>query len=200
MGILKRISVDGVSNSFFLVVKKLIGYIYRRVETIVFEFDLSCESKVLFVRDNSKEYDVKRVGLNESLFHLSSKDVEARISKGGKCLTLSVDGNLVGYLWFFYNKHHIAGIGTIDLSKRNAVWVGPAFVHKKYRGNGYNKALIHFLIENHICEDIKLLLTSINSDNTPSIKSFKSMGFVTARVVSAVYKCGKLSVMAAEKK
>lgn len=74
------------------------------------------------------------------------------------------------------DQHTVNGWVSIEISE-DLAWVGPVFVHPKYRGNKLNKHL-YFAIFEFLSGERQRFITCINSNNQASIKSHKSMGFV----------------------
>lgn len=85
------------------------------------------------------------------------------------------DNKPVSFTWTHFKSHTIHGLGTVDLSK-NKCWIGPTFVHKTMRGKGMNKAQIIHQIK-HSAEETSYFITSANSKNLASVKSFEKLGF-----------------------
>lgn len=119
----------------------------------------------------------KEIQKPSELLNLDLNEVNKLLDCSGKCICLYVKNELVGYCWYFTDTYTVKGVSTIDLEARNAIWVGPAFIAKSYRSKGYNKQLIKFVLANCTTKKHARALTSINSDNKPSINSFLNMGF-----------------------
>lgn len=73
-------------------------------------------------------------------------------------------------------KKDIHGLGSFLLEERQA-WIGPVYVTKKWRGNGINRFLVLKQMQRLHAMGINEVFTSINSQNTSSLKSFKKAGF-----------------------
>ena len=194
MNIIKRVQSDGLANLITLITKKIKNLFYRRVKTLMFELKLSSVDTPKPIRPEINSYTFKSLGVSQSLFYLSSREVDSFRDKGGKCITLSIGNEMVGYIWCFSRTHQVDGVGDVNLEGRNALWVGPVFVHKKHRGLGYNKALLQEVVDSFVGRDVEVLLTSINSENIPSIKSFESYGFINTKCIESTYVLGKLTV------
>ena len=95
--------------------------------------------------------------------------------KGSIAIIGFYDNKPVSFTWSHFKHHTIHGIGTIDLSK-NMCWIGPTFVHKTMRRKGMNKAQIIHQIKIS-SKETSYFITSANSKNIASIKSFAKLGF-----------------------
>ena len=71
----------------------------------------------------------------------------------------------------------IHGLGRFVLKKGQG-WIGPVYVAKQYRGNGYNRILLLEQLNRLHKLEVKEVFTAINSQNEASLRSFKSVGFV----------------------
>lgn len=190
MNIIKRAQSDGLTNLSALILKKLKNLIYRRVKTLMFELKLPLSNPPPV----NKRYIFKVLEANQPLFYLSLYEIDNFKKKGGVCITLNIESKMVGYVWCFTHTHHVDGIGNVNLDSQKAIWVGPAFIHKNHRGLGYNKALLQEVANNFAGVNAEVLLTSINSENIPSIKSFESFGFVNTKCIESTYILGKLAI------
>lgn len=94
------------------------------------------------------------------------------LSVGSRCYVGFHNGIPVSYTWTHFGEYSIHGIGRFRLAEEEC-WLGPTFVHKDYRGKGYNKKQIAFQMS---AED-KVCYTSVNSRNLPSIHSFVRLGY-----------------------
>jgi len=192
MSILKRLNTDGVVNVITLFTKKFQNFIYRPVNTTVFELSFTNDKVQEFGGTDLDQLEFTMLKPGESIFHLSNNDIQKKFAGGGTCLVLIVKGCAAGYLWFFSDNYYVQGVGNINLKERNAIWVGPAFVHKNYRGNGYNKLLVNKVFKSYKLTNQSCAMTSINSDNIASIRSFESMGFKKASELSSYYLFGRM--------
>lgn len=84
----------------------------------------------------------------------------------------------IAYAWIHKKEYHIHGLGTVQL-KDNEFWIGPTFVNKRFRGKGINKLQLQYIINKVILDSRNncCLVTSVNSKNIPSLKSFLHLGF-----------------------
>lgn len=96
--------------------------------------------------------------------------------------------NLEEYVAYAAEEHEqnriIHKLGCFEL-KSGQGWIGPVYVSKKWRGNGFNRLLLLKQIHRLRKMGINKIFTSINSRNQPSLKSFKKVGFVEIGVVNS---------------
>lgn len=97
------------------------------------------------------------------------------IAAGGYCHVLFDGTSPVAFGWTHFNCHSIDKVGTFDMGDSIA-WLGPSFVHKNYRGNGLQQLLLQRGIE-QAPERITAFITSVNSGNGASLRSFEKNGF-----------------------
>jgi len=164
---------DGISSALRFTFKTMSSYFYTRSKTVFFELD----KPSLKIQQNS-DFIVKNMTLADldsiNFPRLKLLDYKKWIQNGSKLYIGFVNGTPISFTWTHYNNYKIHGLGHFIL-KENECWIGPTFVHKNFRGRGYNKEQIASQIANN--NSIKFY-TSINSNNMPSIKSFVHWGFV----------------------
>ena len=97
---------------------------------------------------------------------------------GSVCHVLCRDNQPVGFGWTHFRQHHIDRFGLVDLGD-NKAWLGPYFVLHNHRGHGYQRLLIAACV-NNLPPHIQYALTSVNSRNTPSLRSFQRLDFTKA--------------------
>lgn len=76
----------------------------------------------------------------------------------------------------------IHGLGIFKL-KTGEGWIGPAYVVKKWRGQGLIRKLISMQMQNLRNIGVDIFFTAINSNNCASLTSFKHMGFSQVGIV-----------------
>lgn len=98
--------------------------------------------------------------------------------KKGAFIVINKEDEVVAFSFYDLSEQHIVnGWASVDMAKDMA-WIGPVFVHPKYRGNKLNKALYYSIF--NIFEGQRFnFLTCINSNNHASIKSHEAMGFIS---------------------
>ena len=86
------------------------------------------------------------------------------------------------YIGYVAEEHEIDreihGLGLFMLGE-NEGWIGPAYVCRKWRKQGYNKKMIIHQLSQLKSKSISAAYTAINSMNTASLNSFMSIGFET---------------------
>lgn len=76
----------------------------------------------------------------------------------------------------------IHGLGDFHL-KLDEGWIGPVYLRKQWRGKGHNKRLLLHQLRRLKAFGVTTVYTAINSQNSASLKSFKSVGFEEIGIV-----------------
>lgn len=102
---------------------------------------------------------------------------------------LKDDGEYIAYAAEEHEiERKIHGLGTFSL-RTGEGWIGPVYVRRRWRGHGYNRQLLLHQMYRLNLMSVSTIYTAINSQNTSSLKSFKSVGF---DVVGTVDACGSI--------
>lgn len=81
----------------------------------------------------------------------------------------------VAFIWTHFKEHNIEYVGDFDMGSEIA-WLGPSFVHRKYRGKGLQQLVILQGMAS-APTNIKVFITSVNASNIPSLRSLEKIGF-----------------------
>lgn len=154
-------------------------------------------------------YEIKNVGLKAKAIDgfelrlLSLPEVEALdfprlkmsnyrkwFSEGGKVYVGFYRGIPVSFTWTHFERCHFDGLGDF-LMNSSECWVGPTFVHKKYRGLGLNKYQLLYQIQQ---ENVPICYGSANEGNLASIRSIEKIGFTRIGKVSVSFLLGKRKI------
>lgn len=94
---------------------------------------------------------------------------------GSRVLILFENDVPIAFGWMHFKCHYVRSVGNLDLGDDKA-WLGPYFVHRKYRGRGLQRVAISLGVDN-APKSINAFVTSVNSLNMASLRSFEKSGF-----------------------
>lgn len=77
----------------------------------------------------------------------------------------------------------IHGLGSFLLRDKEA-WIGPVYVCRNWRGQGYNRRLLLYQMSRLNEMGVTTVYTAINSQNASSLRSFKNAGFTEIGTVN----------------
>jgi hypothetical protein len=184
--ILIFLASDGWKNTLVFLLKSIKSFFYYQSDTICFyaqREDIESEH-----RDEWKGFDCRIIQNIEDIQRLnfprlSLLPCKEWIKAGGVLCVLQKNDDPVGFGWIHFHQHTIKYVGNFDLGNDTA-WVGPQFVHKDYRGNGLQKFIVLQCIS-RMPDNIKVVITSVNQSNLPSLRSYEKMNFCKGVKVSA---------------
>jgi len=102
--------------------------------------------------------------------------IEEYLKKGAEIdLVINYNGDIIGYNCIQF-RHYTPSWGIYYLGHDEA-WIGPAFVKRSYRNMGIHSEITRYGLERLKNRGFKRVVTSVNSRNTPSIKTFTRIGF-----------------------
>lgn len=153
---------------FFYLKNKSEKPVSKNIKGIKFKIYNNCSDfeEVGFRRINTLNY--KKWFEKNSLLIIGYKDLEP-----------------ISFTWSHFQEYEIHDLCILELSD-NKCWIGPTFVKKKERGIGLNQAQIIFQINNSD-DNIEYFITSANSSNKASIRSFKKLGFKVGLIMTKKY-------------
>lgn len=139
-------------------------------------------------------FEVKLLSLKEverlDFPRLKVSNYRKWFSEGGKVYVGFYRGMPVSFTWTHFRHYHFKGMGDF-LMNSSECWVGPMFVHKKYRGLGLNKCQVLYQIQQ---ENVSFCCTSVSKGNLASIHSLERMGFKRIGKVSVSFLLGRRKV------
>jgi predicted GNAT family acetyltransferase len=167
--------------------KEVAGYVLGAIKRKIYH-----KSETIFLYVNKADLIVNQPMIdNDIQFKVFTDHAELKKLNFGRLDTLKYDKWLkrksfvvvgfnkshpVSFTWTHFGKHEIHNLCTIDLSS-NQCWLGPTFVDKSTRGRGMNKKQISCQM-NEVPRNVNFFLTSVNSRNLASLKSFERLGFI----------------------
>lgn len=190
MRIFNSIKHDGIINAFHNVLTLLKKNTYGKSFTALLEADLN-ELAPEGMKPSNNFIDIVEVNSvgGNNLLNLNAVKINRWLNNGAHLYEAKLGDKSIGYAVIHLAEYSVDGVGVIDLKNRDALWLGPIFVDKKYRSQGIGKQLINGSIKNYIGER-KIVLTSANVNNISSIKSFISNGFKLKNVIICTYYFG----------
>lgn len=180
---------DGFKSAVFFLRKTLCRFIFRKSKTYFYAVQkVSMEYKPI------EGYEIRELPLEEveSLHfpRLKVCNYKKWFAEGGKVYVGFYNGVPVSYTWTHFGKYHFSGLGDF-LMGNSECWIGPTFVHRRYRGLGLNRAQLLYQIAN---EHLSICYGSANESNISSIKSIERIGFKKIGSVSVLEILGKKKV------
>lgn len=177
---------EGIKGSLIRVKNILLMLLGLRIsETLCYRMSLennkiNKEAKIDKISKNIKCKIFKNLkelyNINDYQKKIDFLPAEEWINKGAVCISLFYNAKMVGYMWVQSNRYDIKNMGTFVI-KKNEIYLGPAFINKKFR----KKGLYHVLMENSLKYSKDIGTTYVYSTssikNIPSIKTFVSHGF-----------------------
>lgn len=173
---------DGIKSAIKFTLKTIFSHIYSRSETVFFKLDkpLAPPSDQSLIIKAIRLEDIDGINFPR----LKLLDCRKWLQSGSKLYIGFVNETPVSFTWTHYNTYQIHGLCHF-LLKEKECWIGPTFVHKDFRGKGYNKQQIATQIADSNSERF---YTSVNNNNMPSIKSFEHAGFkVIGKTIKTKY-------------
>lgn len=101
----------------------------------------------------------------------------------GSCVLIIFENDVpIAFGWMHFKSHYVHSVGNFNLGNDMA-WLGPYFVHRKYRGKGLQRTAISIGVS-EAPKSITSFITSINFSNIASLHSFEKCGFQIGLEVS----------------
>lgn len=183
---------DGIKNAIVFSIKSITNILFHH----------SCTKCIYLERKTFQEvsnpdwekYNYKVFNKVEEISNLPFDRLKLLPYKkwieNGSFVIVAFDGTTpAAFGWTHFKSHSIHYVGTFDMGN-NIAWLGPSFVHKDYRGKGLQKLIIQLGIKT-APNNIDCFITSVNSENTPSLSSLFKLGFKEGLIIST--KTGILS-------
>lgn len=172
------LSSDGLINTMEFVFKVIISFFYYKSETVCIYAKRNALNHVH--KEQWKDFDCKYYNNAEDVRHLNFERLkllpyEKWFEEGSLLCVLFSGGMPIAFGWSHFHYHNIKHVGHFDLGN-DIAWIGPQFVHEKYRGLGLQKMIVQNSIQS-LPDNIKNVITSVNGSNLPSIHSFESLQF-----------------------
>lgn len=178
---------DGIVNTFRFVWKSLFGKFYRLSRTLCLYAERysvkelkdgrwsDFHSRVIYDWKELRGIDFDRLKLLPCKKWLDA----------GSIVVIIFQGDIpVGFGWTHFGCHTIEYVGSFDMGTTIA-WLGPSFVHRKYRGKGLQKLVIQECVRN-APKQIKTFISSVNDKNSASLISFEKCGFKVGMQVNNI--------------
>lgn len=191
---LKKIAIfirsDGWANTLRLISNTILSHlgrtsttigIYRSAEQLPFTLPDGMELRALARSEELEALHFDRLSLTP---------YRRWFDAGSMCFVLLEGDRPIGFGWNHFGSHRVDRFGNVDLGGDKA-WLGPYFVLHSHRGHGYQKLLIAASL-NNLPDGMRYAVTSVNSRNAASLKSFEKLGFVSALAV--VYQKGQSTI------
>lgn len=96
----------------------------------------------------------------------SVEAITEQINHGYQYYFVNDGENRVGFLAFYF--------------RENELYLSKFYVHKKYRGNGYSRKMLQFIIEQAKSSGKDSIVLNVNRDN-PAVQTYEHFGFVKIR-------------------
>ena len=164
---------DGIIPAVRFACKTLFSKLLSNSTTVFLEYE-NCRSKH---SDMNSCITIKKTELTDVIKldfpRLKESDYQKWLQNGSTLYIGYIENIPISYTWTHYNGYTIHGLCDFKLEEIEC-WIGPTFISKNFRGQGYNKQQIAYQIAN---ENAKKFYTSVNSDNIASLKSFQHLGF-----------------------
>lgn len=195
------IKSDGLLNTLKFILKGVVSKLYYRSHTLCLYGERKyIEIKRKSVWDKFQCRFIDAIEEIESLNFDRLKILPCRkwLELGSKLCVVFTDDIPIAFGWIHFREHKIDYVGKFDMGNETA-WLGPYFVHRKYRGNGLQQLIIKQGIEIAPI-NINAFITSVNASNIPSLNSFEKNGFKLGMKVScktgvfAISKCANIDM------
>lgn len=98
-----------------------------------------------------------------------------KIGGGNSLYVLKRGKSIAGFACVYVGERNIPHVGHFELGN-SLVWLGPQFVHRRYRGLGLQKFLLLHCMDEQ-ADSIDGFVTCINAGNKRSLHSFSRLGF-----------------------
>lgn len=166
---------DGVLDTLKYFIKTIFYVFYRKSITDFYLLDGNCND----LNTSKNDFEIKKFESWDKVRHIDFSRLQLLHCKNwlenGSILYIGYyNKRPVSYSWTHFNKYQLHTLGTFILGD-DECWVGPTFVHKKYRGKGFNKATIYYQIKDL---NYYKFYTSVSHNNIASSKSFLRLGFI----------------------
>ena len=172
------IESDGWINTWHYIANAILSILGRPSKTICL---YGTRDKIVFKqREHWKKVSIKtitNVAEVETIDfpRLKLQSYKNWLDSGSICHILYVENKPIAYGWIHFKEHRVNKVGVFILGN-NMAWIGPDFVHKRYRGLALQQLLLQTRI-NNAPKEVSVFITSVNFRNIASLKSFKNLGF-----------------------
>ena len=187
---IKKIKTYLISGGIDEVISYALTYIrkvfYYKSETIFLylekgNIEIPKSSRDISFNIYNKSTELKKLNFDR----IKTLSYKQWFEQGSQAIIGFYETKPVSFTWSHFNNYKIHSINDINLSN-NKCWIGPTFVDKSMGGKGLNKAQIVYQL-NNIPNCITYCLTSANSKNIASIKSFERLGFKKGLIITKNY-------------
>lgn len=181
-------------SGFLKLIKEIIKKIIRELGLypyIINIYELDLENNFATPnKDFSEEFSIKtinkikEIGTNLliKLKNMNNEPIEKYLENGGQVdVVFDKQNEAVAYGCAQILKHDLPW-GTI-LLKETQVWIGPAFVVKDFRGKGIHSGMRYHTLKRLKNAGFKIVLTAVDSDNIPSLKTLSKLKFEKVAIV-----------------
>ena len=166
---------DGLQDCLKYCIKTIVSMFYRKSITDFYFMDLNDGISYKMPEDFHVSKFVSFKEINNICFpRLTLLDCHKWFNRGSVLYIGYYKNVPVSYTWTHFKNYELHVLGDFLLS-HDECWIGPTFVHKKYRGKGFNKAQIRYQIND--MSGYKFF-TSTSHNNIASSKSFLNLGFM----------------------
>jgi L-amino acid N-acyltransferase YncA len=162
---------------------KYIGYKTISIQRlIIYELDLNnfiekqdTQIEIIFKVASENDLD----SLDKEHYHYSDYGrqwLKHQQTKGDRCILAIKKGKIIGYVWIMKGKMELSINNCIKIPQ-NKVYIYNGFVLNEYRGKRVLNAIDYYIIDILINEGKKFILTTVATNNKPSIHARKRIGF-----------------------
>ncbi|WP_068471671.1 GNAT family N-acetyltransferase [Saccharicrinis aurantiacus] len=170
---------EGIRKLFKLLFKKLQKITISTNTTIFIRLKNTTYLQKNITNLTAKTYNIDNLPkIDFKNGRIDTRKVTEMLANGGKLFCFyNTSNQLIGYGIIRYNYVKIERDLNLNINN-NYVWIGPIYVYKKYRGNGYSSKIINIILnEIAIKGHTDYYLTCINIANIASVRSFIRCGF-----------------------
>ncbi len=165
---------DGIFSAICSFGNNMCRLFYRKSETVFF---VKKADNDILINCISADFVIKEIFIEDINFlefpRLKLLPIDDWLTKGSRLFVTFYKGYPIGYCWIHFNCHLLSNLCSF-LLEENECWIGPDFVHKKFRGRGLQKFSIDYrvaLMSGRVC------YTCTNKSNIASAKSYFKAGF-----------------------
>ena len=172
------IESDGWINTWRYIANAILSILGRPSKTICL---YGIRDKIVFKqREHWKMVSIKTITNVDEIEcidfpRLKLQSYKNWLDSGSICHVLYIENKPIAYGWMHFEEHGVNKVGVFILGN-NMAWIGPDFVHKRYRGLALQQLLLQTRI-NNAPKEVSAFITSVNFRNIASLKSFKNLGF-----------------------
>ena len=130
------INSDGLLNTLRFIVNAIISRLGRKSITLCLvgkKADLKVQNRDCWSRFRSRIYTTPEELNSVNFPRLKCTPYTRWLRAGAVCRVVFETDIPVAFSWTHYEEHSVNKIGTFDMGN-DIAWLGPYFVHKKYRG------------------------------------------------------------------